>query len=66
MNAVLVNCDPWLLLKIVGLPWRAGACSSASMQNLTSGEIDTHHASTRRVNQSMMARRQTKPLAMGT
>ena len=40
-----------------GLPYRASASPSASMQNSTSSETDTRHASTRRLNQSTMVTR---------
>ena len=33
MNSVLVNCEPWSVLKISGLPWRTSASSRASMRD---------------------------------
>ena len=45
------------VLKISGLPWRARASSTASMQKSASSVIDTRQARTRRVNQSSTAAR---------
>ncbi len=36
MNAALVNCAPWSLLKISGLPWVRKACSRQSTQKTAS------------------------------
>jgi hypothetical protein len=47
-----VNCEPWSVLKISGLPWRAKASSTASTQNAASMVIERRHDSTRRLNQS--------------
>ena len=41
MNAALVNCEPWSLLKIAGLPQRVSASSSASMRNPALSGIET-------------------------
>src|ERR1700716_3387092 len=49
VNAAPVNCEPWSVLKISGLPWRAKASSSVSTQNAASIVIDTRHDSTRRL-----------------
>ena len=35
MNSLLVNCDPWSVLKISGRPW-VSASSSASRQKAAS------------------------------
>ncbi len=47
----------WSVLKISGLPYRAIASSTASVQNAVSIEIDSRHASTLRLCQSMTAAR---------
>src|SRR2546430_802507 len=52
VNSVLVNCDPWSLLKISGRAL-SNACSSASRQNAVSNVIEVRQASTYRLNQSM-------------
>ena len=57
MKSVEVNWLPWSVLKIPGVPWRASASSTASMQKPASSVIDTGHARTRRVNKSSTAAR---------
>src|SRR6266705_2622757 len=52
VNAAPVNCDPWSVLKISGLPWRAKASSRVSTQKAASIVIDSRHDRTRRVAQS--------------
>ena len=52
----LVNCAPWSVLKISGRVV-VNAQSSAATQKALSNEIDTSHASTYRLNQSMIATR---------
>jgi hypothetical protein len=52
VDAAPVNCEPWSVLKIAGLPCFASASSSVSMQNAASIVIDTRHDRTRRLNQS--------------
>ena len=46
VNAALVNCAPWSVLKISGRPWCARASSRASTQKSLSGVLDSRHAST--------------------
>jgi hypothetical protein len=36
VKAMPVNCEPWSVLTISGLPWRAIASCNASMQNAAS------------------------------
>jgi len=55
VNASAVNCEPWSVLKMVGLGKRASASCRASTQKLVSSVFDSRHASTRRLYQSMMA-----------
>jgi hypothetical protein len=50
-----VNCEPWSVLKISGLPNFARASSSAARQNEASIVFDSRHASTARDAQSMIA-----------
>ena len=52
-----VNCEPWSVLKISGLPNLARASSSAARQKETSIVFDRRHASTARDAQSMIATR---------
>ena len=55
VKAALVNWLPWSVLKISGLPWRAKASCTASMQNSTSIVIDSRQAKNRRLNESTTA-----------
>jgi len=64
VNASLVNWLPWSLLKISGVP-RLNARFSASTQKLASKVVETSHASTYRLNQSMIATRYTQPRRIG-
>jgi hypothetical protein len=57
VKAAEVNCEPWSVLKISGLPNLAKACSSADRQNETSIVFDSRQASTARDAQSMIATR---------
>ncbi len=57
MKAWPVNCEPWSVLKISGLPWHARASCSVSMQNAASMVMDNRHDNTRRVAQSSAAAR---------
>jgi hypothetical protein len=57
VKAAEVNCEPWSVLKISGLPNFASASSSATRQNETSIVFDSRHASTARDAQSMIATR---------
>ena len=52
VNAAPVNCEPWSVLKISGLPCFTSASSNVSTQNAASMVIDTRHDRTRRLNQS--------------
>src|SRR5205823_2372116 len=47
-----VNCEPWSVLNISGLPWRAKASSRVSTQKAASIVIDNRQDRTRRVAQS--------------
>ena len=55
VNSWLVNCEPWSVLKISGLPWRASASSRASTQNAASMVIDSRQDRTLRKYQSTTA-----------
>jgi hypothetical protein len=52
VKAAPVNCEPWSVLKICGLPCFTNASRSVSTQNAASIVIDTRHDSTRRLAQS--------------
>ena len=52
MNSVQVNWLPRWVLKLSGLPWRANASPTASMQESVASAINTCQDRTRRVNQS--------------
>jgi hypothetical protein len=52
VKAEPVNCEPWSVLQISGLPCLASASSNVSTQNAASMVIDTRHDNTRRLNQS--------------
>jgi len=56
VNAVLVNCAPWSVLKISGCPFLR-ASSSASRQNEVSIVFDRRQARTYRLYQSITATR---------
>ena len=57
VNAALVNCEPWSLLKISGLPCVRMASSRQSTQNAASMVLLIRQPSTRREYQSMIATR---------
>ena len=57
MKSIEVNWLPWSVLKMSGLPWRASASSSASMQKSADSVIDSRQARTLRLNQSTTAAR---------
>jgi hypothetical protein len=57
VKAAEVNCEPWSVLKISGLPNPVRASSSAARQNDTSIVFDSRHARTARDAQSMIAMR---------
>ena len=57
VKSMEVNCDPWSVLKMPGLPCRASASSSASIQKAVSIVIDSRQDRTRRLNQSTTAQR---------
>src|SRR5258707_4846126 len=65
VKAALVNCAPWSVLNIFGVPCRASASSSAAMQKPASIVFDKRHARTARLAQSMIATRYRKPSAIG-
>ncbi|MNC93821.1 hypothetical protein D3C83_105350 [compost metagenome] len=52
VKAKLVNCEPWSVLKMSGVPCPAIASSTASRQKSTARSIDNRQANTRRLNQS--------------
>jgi hypothetical protein len=52
VNAAPVNCEPWSVLKISGLPCVASGSSNVSTQNAAFIVIETRHDRTRRLNQS--------------
>ena len=56
VNASLVNCTPWSVLKISGRE-RDNASSKASRQNPASSVFDSRHDNTNRLCQSMTAAR---------
>jgi len=56
VKAALVNWLPWPVLKISGLPYRASASSTASMQKSTSIVMDSRHDRTRRLTSVSLAR----------
>jgi len=57
VKAALVNCAPWSVLKMRGLPCRVMASSSASMQKRVSIVFDKRQERTARLAQSMIATR---------
>ena len=65
MKSPLVNWLPWSVLKILGLPKRASASSSASTQNELSVVFDSRQLNTARLAQSMIATRYRNPRPIG-
>src|SRR3954453_1320135 len=64
-NAVAVNCTPWSVLKISGLP-RPNASSSTSRLDDPSSVLDSPQASTYRLYQSITAVRYMNPDGIAT
>src|SRR3954452_19019179 len=65
VNAAAVNCTPWSVLKISGLP-PLKASSSISRQNDPSSVFDNLQAITYRLYQSITAARYMNPVGIGT
>jgi len=65
VHAPAVNCTPWSVLNTSGLP-RPNASSSMSWQNAPSSVFDSRHATTYRLNQSIVAARYMNPPGSGT
>src|SRR3954453_5587421 len=65
VNAAAVNCTPWSVLKISGLP-PLKASSSNSRQNDPSSVFDSRQPITYRLYQSITAARYMNPEAIGT
>jgi hypothetical protein len=57
VNSALVNWQPWSVLKISGLPCAAIAWATVRTQNEASSVLDSSHASTHRLCQSITAHR---------
>jgi hypothetical protein len=57
VKAAEVNCEPWSMLKISGLPNLAKVPARPDRQNETSIVFDSRQASTARDAQSMIATR---------
>ena len=57
VKSSLVNWLPWSVLKISGPPYRTSASSSASTQKSAPSVLDSRHASTARLTQSMTTTR---------
>src|SRR5204863_187106 len=65
VHAPAVNCTPWSVLNTSGFP-RPNASSSMSLQNDPSSVFDSRHATTYRLNQSIVAARYMNPPGSGT
>ena len=66
VNRLLVNCDPWSLLKVSGRPCdNASFSTSTSTQNPASNVADNRQESTYRLAQSRITTRYKKPRSIG-
>ena len=57
VNSLLVNWQPWSVLKISGVPYCANASSRASTQKSAPSVFDSRHDNTTRLTQSITTTR---------